>query len=84
MASRRNTVRWIGAALVIAGGLLGLYGLMLTGYAPLTAAWWGYSFNIFWGGIAALIVGIATLFGAQYWMAEEMPHEERKRAEIPA
>lgn len=82
MASSRQIVRWAGAALVIAGGLLGLYGLMLTGYAPLTAAWWGFNFSVFWGGISALIVGIAAVFYAQFLMAE--PYMERRKAEIPA
>ncbi|MDG6995143.1 MAG: hypothetical protein JRN52_04395 [Nitrososphaerota archaeon] len=80
--SARSTTRWVGAALIIVGGLLGLYGLVLTGYAPLTAAWWGFKFSVFWGGIAALIVGIGAVFTAQYYMREERPIEERKKMEI--
>ena len=84
MASARSTTRWVGAALVIAGGLLGLYGLILTGYAPLAAAWWGYNFSVFWTGIGALIVGVAAVFSAQFLMEEKHPNVERKKAEIPA
>ena len=83
MVNAKSTTRWVGVALIVAGGLLALYGLVLTGYAPLTAAWWGYNFNIFWGGIAALIVGIVTVFAAQFFM-EVRPYAERKKAEIPA
>lgn len=84
MVNARTTTRWVGAALVVAGGLLGLYGLILTGYAPLAAAWWGFNFSVFWGGIAALIVGIAAVVTAQFYMEEEKPFEERKKMEIPA
>ena len=83
MVNARTTTRWVGAALIIAGGLLGLYGLVLTGYAPLTAAWWGFNFNVFWSGIAALIVGIGAVIAAQF-MEEEKPYEERKKMEIHA
>ena len=84
LVSARSTTRWVGAALIVAGALFGIYGLVITGYAPLTAAWWGFNFNVFWGGIAALIVGIGAVLTAQYLMHEERLPEERKKTEIPA
>lgn len=81
MANARAWTAWIGVALIVAGGLLGLYGLVATGYAPFTAAWWGFNFNVFWGGIVGLIVGIGAVITAQF-MEKERPHEERKTMEI--
>jgi len=82
-------VRWLGVALIIGGGLFGVYGLVLTSYAPLSAAWWGFNFNIFWGGIAALIAGVGVALGGQYLMDEEeaaqrYEEERRQKHEIPA
>ncbi len=87
MANARDITRWVGVALIVVGVGLGIYGLVATGYNPFTAAWWSFNFNVFWGGIAGLVVGIAVLLGAQYFMRKpvEAPTlEERKRMEIPA
>jgi hypothetical protein len=86
MTFSRELVQWVGAALLFAGALFGIYGLVLTGYAPLSATWWAYNFNVFWGGIAALVAGVAAVFGAQYLMEEEVPpfEEEKRKMGIPA
>lgn len=84
MANGRDVVRWTAVAFIIAGALLGFYGLMLTAYAPLAAAWWGYGFNIFWGGMAALVGGIVAALCGEYLMREERPIEEKKKTEITA
>lgn len=76
MATGKGMVEAAGVVLIIAGGLLGLYGLILSGYAPLTAAWWGFTFNVFWGGIAAIIAGIAISLVGMYGM--RAPFEQRK------
>ncbi len=68
---------------MIGGGLLGVYGLVLTAYAPLAAAWWGFNFNVFWGGIAALVGGTGAVLFGQYLM-EEPYEEQRRKVEIPA
>ena len=82
MVNARTTTMWVGAALIVVGALLGIYGLVLTGYAPLTAAWWGFKFSVFWGGIAALIVGVGAVITGEYFMEKERPIEERKKMEI--
>ena len=68
----------IGVAIIVAGGLLGIYGLVQTSYNPLGASW-GFDLYAFWAGVAALIVGVVTVFFARYYLTE--PHE-RRRAEI--
>ncbi|MCL4517797.1 MAG: hypothetical protein M1587_01205 [Thaumarchaeota archaeon] len=76
MASSKGIVEAAGLALVVAGGLLGIYGLIISGYAPLTAAWWSFAFNVFWVGIAAIVAGVAALLVGVYGM--KAPFEERK------
>ncbi len=84
MPSGRSIVRWTGVALIVAGVIAALTPLFF-GYAPwAAAAWWSLNFNVFVGGIAALIVGVAAVLYAQYYMkAAERPIEERKGMEIP-
>jgi hypothetical protein len=91
MANARNVVRWTGVAFIVAGvcaSVLGPLWINNWAYVPLSSPWWSTTFNLFWGGIAALIVGVGGLFSGQYLMEEEVEvplHEEkRKKIEIPA
>ena len=83
MTSARQITRWTGVAAMLAGAVLALTELYY-GFAPLTASWWTYSFNVFWGGIVLLGAGAAATLCAQYLMTEPVPVEERKRVELTA
>ena len=85
MNNERRIVKWTGVGLIIAGAAIAVTPLFF-GYAPIAApAWWGLYFSVFWGGIAAAVVGAAALLTGQYYMKRELPpHEPRREMEIPA
>ncbi len=47
--------------LLVAGAVLAVAALWL-GYAPISApAWWGLNFDVFWFGVADVLIGASLL-----------------------
>ena len=73
MMNGRTSMGWAGASLVIAGGLIGLYGFSIMDLTSIRILnWWALDFALVRIGIVAALAGVATLLASSFATAEKV------------